>query len=145
MGVVFVFSHQPADTSQNTSLNITQKIVEAFVNKNISVEEKEKILEKTDHIVRKLAHFTLYAIGGFLIYGFINTYSFEEKNKTIYSLCVGVIYACTDEIHQLFVEGRSGQITDVLIDSLGVMAGICVFLCVKTVCKKCVEKCKAKI
>lgn len=141
MITVFNFSNEPADTSQNTSLNITKKIVETFVKKDTSTEQKEQILEKTDHIVRKLAHFTLYAIGGFLIFNFINTYNFGDINKIIYSLCTGVIYACTDEIHQLFIEGRSGQITDVMIDSLGVITGLSVFLCVK----KIVERCKAKI
>ena len=32
---------------------------------------------------------------------------------------VTFLYACTDEIHQLFVPGRAGKFTDVLIDTTG--------------------------
>jgi hypothetical protein len=39
---------------------------------------------------------------------------------------IGVLYAVSDEIHQTFVPGRAGQLRDVLIDSCGVLAGICI-------------------
>ena len=139
MIIVFKFSSQPADTSQNTSLNLTKRIVNVFFN-NKSSTEKEQITEKLDPYIRKLAHFTLYAIGGILIANYINTYNIKDKNKIIYSICIGATYACTDEFHQLFVEGRSGQLTDVLIDSLGVATGVCIFLCVITIFKKLKSK-----
>ena len=139
MIIVFKFSSQPADTSQNTSLNLTKRIVNVFFN-NKSSTEKEQITDKLDPYIRKLAHFTLYAIGGILIANYINTYNIKDKNKIIYSICIGATYACTDEFHQLFVEGRSGQLTDVLIDSLGVATGVCIFLCVITIFKKLKSK-----
>ena len=139
MIIVFIFSSQPADTSQNTSLNLTKRIVNVFFNNKSSIE-KEQITEKLDPYIRKLAHFTLYAIGGILIANYINTYNIKDKNKIIYSICIGATYACTDEFHQLFVEGRSGQLTDVLIDSLGVATGVCIFLCVITIFKKLKDK-----
>ena len=139
MIIVFKFSSQPADTSQNTSLNLTKRIVNVFFNNKSSIE-KEQITEKLDPYIRKLAHFTLYAIGGILIANYINTYNIKDKNKIIYSICIGATYACTDEFHQLFVEGRSGQLTDVLIDSLGVATGVCIFLCVITIFKKLKSK-----
>ena len=135
MIIVFKFSSQPADTSQNTSLNLTKRIVNVFFAGKSSIE-KEQITDKLDPYIRKLAHFTLYAIGGILIANYINTYNIKDKNKIIYSICIGATYACTDEFHQLFVEGRSGQLTDVLIDSLGVATGVCIFLCVITIFKK---------
>ena len=46
----------------------------------------------------------------------------------LYSACIGIIYAITDEIHQLFIVGRSGSIIDVLIDSIGIFTGISIFL-----------------
>ena len=33
------------------------------------------------------------------------------------------LYAARDEIHQLFVLGRAGRISDVMIDSAGVLIG----------------------
>ena len=139
MITVFKFSSQPADTSENTSLNLTKRIVNVFFNSKSSVE-KEQITEKLDPYIRKLAHFTLYAIGGILIANYINTYNIKDKNKIIYSIGIGATYACTDEFHQLFVEGRSGQLTDVLIDSLGVATGVCIFLCVITIFNKFKDK-----
>ncbi|HIU52150.1 MAG TPA: VanZ family protein [Candidatus Merdicola faecigallinarum] len=59
-----------------------------------------------------------------LIFEFINTYNIDVKRKITYSFIIGVIYAITDEIHQLFVPGRSGEIRDVLIDGLGIIVGI---------------------
>lgn len=128
MIIVFKFSNEPADTSQNTSLNITKKIVSLFTNDRVSEEKKEQIIDELDPKVRKLAHFTLYAIGGFFVVGFANTYKIEDKKKLVYSISMGAFYACTDEFHQLFVEGRSGQFIDVVIDSLGTATGVCIFL-----------------
>ena len=46
-------------------------------------------------------------------------------NKKIYLAYIfSILYACLDEIHQLFVSGRSGQIMDVFIDSMGIIIGI---------------------
>lgn len=136
MITIFKFSNEPADTSQNTSLNTTKKIVEIITSKDASIEKRNELIEELDPIVRKLAHFTLYTIGGLLIFNYINTYEITEKDKIFYSICIGAIYACTDEFHQLFIEGRSCQITDVMIDSLGVATGVCIFLCVIKAIKK---------
>ena len=130
MTIVFMFSNEPADTSQNTSLNTTERIVDTFAGNSVSKEEKMLIVEKLDPLVRKLAHFVLYTLGGVLIANFICTYNFADKKKLLYSICIGVAYACTDEFHQLFVEGRGALITDVLIDSLGIAIGACVFMCI---------------
>ena len=43
----------------------------------------------------------------------------------LFSLLIGIEYASLDEIHQLFIEGRAGKITDVLIDTIGISIGIC--------------------
>ena len=57
-----------------------------------------------------------------------STYNLEERNRIIYSLIIGMVYATSDEIHQKFIEGRSGQITDVMIDSMGVLFGILIVM-----------------
>ena len=38
-------------------------------------------------------------------------------------MCI-ILYAITDEIHQLFIPGRNGNVVDVLIDSCGGLIGI---------------------
>ena len=40
---------------------------------------------------------------------------------------IAAAYAATDEFHQLFVPGRSGQLSDVILDSAGALAGVAAF------------------
>ena len=75
--------------------------------------------------MRKTAHFTEYAILGALFY--LNLIQFPKLNSRIKKLLLPILfsflYAITDEIHQIFVPGRSAQFRDVLIDTLGASFG----------------------
>ena len=78
-------------------------------------------------IIRKMAHISEYALLSLsFIYGFY-------KNKTsIYKTCfytffMTFLYACSDEFHQLFTNGRSGQLCDVMIDMIGCLCMIVIF------------------
>ena len=65
-----------------------------------------------------------------------STYSINEKNKIIYTVIIGAIYAISDEFHQSFISGRSGQVSDVFLDTLGVtVGGLFILLIIKTVKK----------
>lgn len=123
MCVVFWFSSQVGDTSKSQSGNTIRRII-TFFNKNITAENLEMIVEALQPFVRKLAHFSIYTLGGMLIYNLINKYNLNKKVKIIYTIVIGALYAASDEIHQLFVPYRSGQINDVLIDTCGVITGI---------------------
>ena len=73
-------------------------------------------------IVRKVAHFTEYLILGILV---INACRYNGvKDMIKLSILICILYACTDEIHQLFIPDRAGRIFDVLIDTLGSLTGI---------------------
>ena len=123
MVTVFMLSHQIAEESSKTSSNFITVIIKLF-NKDIEQEQLETIMLKVETIVRKLAHFVLYTLGGMLITTmFINFKEYITKTK-IASFLLGATYAITDEIHQLFIPGRSGEIRDVLIDSTGVLLGV---------------------
>jgi len=78
-------------------------------------------------IIRKTAHFTEYFILGILVHNMIHNYN----KKTYLSIIICIIYAICDEIHQLFVPGRSGQMLDVLIDVLGSLLGIYILIFIK--------------
>ena len=80
-----------------------------------------------------MAHFTIYTIAGINIYGFINTYNMKKKNKILGALLVGIMYAISDEIHQMFSGERTASPIDVCIDSCGVLFGIGIFLLVKNI------------
>ena len=123
MVVVFLLSHEAANESSETSSGFITAIIKLF-NRNIEQQELDKIVLVVQPIVRKLAHFTLYTIGGMLInIMFINFKEYITKIK-LTSFLLGATYAITDEIHQLFIPGRSGEIRDVLIDSSGVILGV---------------------
>lgn len=129
MIAVFKFSNEPADTSTNTSGNTIKAIINIFPNiRNMEENEKEQIVSNLQPIVRKLAHFSIYTLGGILIYNFINTYDIKNKRKMIYSFIIGGVYSITDELHQLFIPGRSGEIRDVCIDLCGVILGILIMI-----------------
>lgn len=78
--------------------------------------------------IRKFAHFILY----FFLSIFISLALCDYNQKYIYvkSILICFLYACSDEIHQLFVNGRSGMVSDVLIDTLGAtFSMILIYLC----------------
>lgn len=66
----------------------------------------------------------------------VSTYNIKEKNRLIISLTTGIIYASSDEIHQSFVPGRSPMITDIVIDTMGVILGILLIILGKKIIKK---------
>ena len=121
MILVFYLSNQVANESSQLSGGLTRKILEVLHMLDGKTIEEQAIIET---IIRKLAHFSLYAIGGIIIFLHVNLYEITEKRKVITSWTIGTAYAITDEIHQLFVPGRSGEIRDVFIDSLGIIIGI---------------------
>lgn len=100
-------------------------------------------------IVRKIAHFTEYAILGFLaiitFYAYVNrekplsSFIFRLRPTLIISL-ICLIYSITDEFHQAFIPGRSPQPIDVVIDTLGVIMGIIMFLVFTKYYKSCYNK-----
>lgn len=139
MFIVFWFSSQVGDASKAQSGNTIRKII-IFFDKNISNENLETIVEVLQPFVRKLAHFSIYTLGGILIYNMINKYKLTRKRKVIYTAIIGALYATSDEIHQLFVPYRSGQITDVLLDTCGVITGVILFIIIEKIKKFIIKK-----
>ena len=139
MIIIFCFSNQNADISSNTSESTTAIIVKA-VTKNILAEKQQNIIETIDPIIRKLAHYLIYLVGGIIIMNFMNSLKIVDEEKMLYSIIIGIIYATTDEIHQNFVPGRSMSIIDVFIDTLGLCTGIIIFLILQKLINKKIKK-----
>ena len=80
-------------------------------------------------IIRKWAHFGIYMGLGILSMGVL-TYAFNFYKAFIITFYCGSLFALTDEIHQLFVDGRKAQIGDLGIDILGLVTGmtLCLFI-----------------
>lgn len=130
MGVIFYFSAQVASNSSAQSSRVvdvikslTEKIAPSA--KNIGAKKWHSV----ETIVRKIGHGAEYFILGVLCTNFIlRCKSFKLKKTVSATICF--LYALSDEIHQLFVPGRSGQISDVLIDFTGSILGVLVFVVV---------------
>ena len=134
MIIIFNFSGQIGTESGNTSRKFTVQIIKIITGKNLSINEP--FVDNIQSIIRKLAHFSIYTIGGFLIMNYQYETNKKEYKKIIYSIIFGGSYAITDEIHQVFVPGRSGNIFDVGIDTLGVITGVFVYLAVRKIIEK---------
>lgn len=85
---------------------------------------------KVDHPIRKLAHATEYAIFSMLLCGVWLNARRKRKLSAFFAWGTATVYAMTDEFHQLFVPGRSGQVKDVLLDSCGAAAGVLLLMLV---------------
>ena len=141
---IFIFSSQDGEKSTATSDGFIKKIVTIIKGENIEEEELQKITDQISFYVRKMAHFTIYTIFGITTYGFINTYKIKLNKKILISLLIGIIYASSDEFHQLFSNGRSASIKDVGIDTLGVIVGILLMHAIYKIIQKVKNKDKNK-
>lgn len=130
MGVIFFFSAQPAVESSKLSTNTVDWLLSSRSSKNSVLQYLIVLLRQFDQkgilefLVRKLAHAAEYGILaiflGMTIY-FSEQWNSRWQQKTV-GLCV--LYACTDEFHQLFVPGRAGQVQDVIIDTIGAICAV---------------------
>jgi len=144
MAVIFSFSAQTADESGSLSWGLTEKLVH-LQNEVLNLGwTKQKIMEISillEKPLRKLAHASEYAVLGVLVAlhveslradaalrsrGRVRKWLESVGLRILLSEAVCVLYAASDEFHQLFVEDRSGQFTDVCIDGAGALAGILV-------------------
>lgn len=142
MGIVFLFSSQKSEESLTVSGTVIDWLKNQSTTQEITVQTKEvqqkdtgktqeieqaidqKHTNTQQRIIRKLAHFTLYVMGGILIYLFLYLLLPKWRCKIGIAFGIGILYAITDEIHQYFVPGRTALVSDVIIDSMGVLCGI---------------------
>lgn len=112
--VIFALSACPASTSSSQSGFLVDIIKSIFHTDSA---------EPLTTIVRKSAHFTEYIILGVLAFNLARAY--RKPKYPFYFLAV--IYAISDEVHQIFVPGRSCELRDTLIDITGLTLGFFAF------------------
>ncbi len=120
MSLIFYFSSQKATQSKSTSSRFIKTIVRIIdFNDKLSEEEIDAISENLSTLVRKTAHFSIYALLGVLSSLLLSQYKIYGMRQFLFAILFCFLYACSDEIHQLFVPGRSGEIKDVFLDTFG--------------------------
>jgi VanZ family protein len=126
MIIIFSLSSEEAEASTITSTTFGKKMVRVVsdvLGKKLSEQETEEYAVSFDKIVRKTAHMTEYAMLYFAVWLALFMNSHRNNRILIISICICVLYAMSDEIHQLFVKGRSGSVRDIGIDSVGILFG----------------------
>lgn len=135
MTFIFCMSAEPAPESKETSGGVSRIILKIFVRdfEELPEETQEEMIEDIQHYVRKGAHFCGYALLGVLIFNAISNHIINKTSVFALSQLCGMTYAASDELHQRFVPGRSGEIKDIALDSCGVLFGMLCLLLVITV------------
>ncbi|CCY79542.1 acetobutylicum phosphotransbutyrylase [Mycoplasma sp. CAG:877] len=125
--LIFMFSNDTGGTSTKKSDGLIVRTVEKVIKRNLSSEEKDKVLKYFVVPVRKSAHLFIYFILGFLIISLLREYRDINMKVVLLAVFFAFLYACSDEVHQLFVVGRSGQVKDVFIDTFGSFLGVLLY------------------
>lgn len=129
MVTIFLFSNDTSDESTKKSDGVIINATEFFLGKTLNFVEKEKYIDTFVTPVRKSAHFLIYFVLGLLIISFLKEFNLNYKSVLI-AILISFLYACSDEVHQMFVAGRSCEIRDVIIDTMGSVFGIIIyFIC----------------
>ena len=125
MVLIFYFSSENAEESTDTSDGFTAIAISIFYPDfdDRPLAQQEKITDTVTFVVRKCAHFTIYAALGFCCAMAMGRRKLISR-KNLAAQGISSLYACTDEVHQTFSDGRAGRFTDVLIDSAGAFTGI---------------------
>jgi len=131
MIIIFVFSSQNSDESGALSGSLTRRIFEV-IKGWFGLSETLPFMDTLEVIVRKTAHLSIYFVLGFCAANAVWQATDNILHIFLISLIWSSFYAATDEWHQYFVPGRSCMWQDWLIDTTGILLGICVaFLIVR--------------
>lgn len=130
MCIIFAFSAQTKEESGAVSESFTYHMVSStrtFFHLDLSDARVKEIADAIEGLVRKVAHMMEYGFLAVLLYIWIGQWEMSFLRRGGTAVGATAVYAATDEIHQLFVAGRSGRFSDVCIDSAGAVAGVLVF------------------
>lgn len=126
MGLIFFFSSQNGEQSASLSGGVIRAVA-SFLTPGfhaLSPARQEAVVAQFQHIVRKGAHFSEYAVLGALLTGALLTHRMRWRIRIPTALAVSLLYAAGDEFHQAFIPGRGPGIGDVLIDFSGAALGV---------------------
>lgn len=119
MGFIFGNSLMDAVDSNSESRFLT-----AFAQNVLSWLGFHVPIAELHHAIRKCAHFTEFALESFFVAKTLAAFRVRRQTWLAYALLIGLLTAVIDENIQLYSIGRSGQVTDVLLDFSGTIAGV---------------------
>ena len=128
MGMIFYFSSKTSQQSTEQSQAVSEGILHVshllayFGVPEGAIPEVAEIIEVG---IRKIGHFSEFAILGAVLYYAFSAWTLTWRCRAMLTGIVGVLYAASDEIHQMFVPGRGPAVYDVLIDAAGIGTALC--------------------
>ena len=135
--VIAWFSAGTGDESQSLSDGVIAKLVAILQPGFASLTQAQQleVIAAWSFPIRKLAHFSEYfVLSGLAIHALHRAKAVfpQLSGLGIARICIAAVafcalYACGDELHQLFVDGRAGRLFDVGVDTAGALACAAIF------------------
>lgn len=132
---IFALSSQDGGVSAGTSRQFTEILL-----KTLGLECNDRTIEIINPVIRKVAHFSVYMLLGFLTMCTCETFKWQRVYKFDFSTMFAFVFACSDELHQRLVPGRSGEFADVCLDTVGAMLGVLIVLAIALICVQIKKK-----
>ena len=137
--MIFSFSAQNGERSGSLSALVSEMCAEflnSITGKNWTDTFVKSLAEYFENPIRKVAHFAEYAVMGVLVY--LLWRQWMERGKKLYILVIVWVFvsAAMDELHQLFVPDRCGNLWDVLLDTCGGIFGMGILIWLEKIRRK---------
>lgn len=121
--VIFIFSNSLDNGEESSAKSglvvaVLQQVAEIFTD-GATVSES---------FVRTMAHFSEFALLGFLLMLSVKTFTQRYLKNIFLVLFISLAVAVIDEILQLFSSGRASDVLDVAVDFSGAVTGILFFV-----------------
>lgn len=142
--IYFIFLMSSDSYSDVRTLRFSETAYNLISNEIQSILKEKGIDTKTiDLVIRKSAHFIEYMILSMVLYKISLAYKIKQKAYIIYILFICLLIANLDEFYQSFVAGRNSEVRDCLIDFLGSITGILIYLSLRRLYKTKNKRTKA--
>lgn len=123
---IFFLSSRPTDISLKDSAWFMEKLgITNSLEQGLD-KDNQQIMNLQQYI-RKKAHVILFAVLSILFFLSLYGYAGKSKKTALISFVFTVLYAVTDEIHQIFSK-RGAQLRDVIVDARGAVWGLMIIL-----------------
>lgn len=138
--MIFLFSAQDGLESSNTSTGVVVWVIQHFypTYPEMTRRQQAALMEELVFKIRKLAHFLEFAMLGVSLR--LLFHALRLRLPLMWAWLAGTLYAVSDEVHQMFVAARGPAVTDVMIDSAGVLTMACVTSLILLIRKRIKQK-----